>query len=58
MLSLFHAGTGTVRNVANTKLRSFRISDEIYDAVKEKAEAEELTFTAVLLEALIAYLDA
>jgi hypothetical protein len=41
--------------MASTKVRSFRISDEIYNQAKAKAEAEETSVTAVIVRLLSAY---
>jgi antitoxin component of RelBE/YafQ-DinJ toxin-antitoxin module len=41
--------------MANTPLRSFRISDELYKAAKEQAESEGLTLSAVLVWLLEQY---
>ena len=41
--------------MANTPLRSFRISDEIYNAAKARAEADGVTVTDVVVQMLKAY---
>lgn len=46
-----------MRNVANTPLRSFRISDEIYNAAKAQAEAAGTSVSAVIVLSLTEYLE-
>ena len=41
--------------MANTPLRSFRISDELYNAAKEQAESEGLTLSSVIVWLLEQY---
>lgn len=41
--------------MANTPLRSFRISNEIYNAAKVQAEADGVTVTDVIVQMLKAY---
>jgi antitoxin component of RelBE/YafQ-DinJ toxin-antitoxin module len=41
--------------MANTPLRSFRISDEIYNAAKAQADADGLSLTAVIVALLESY---
>ena len=48
-------GPGTVRTVANTPLRSFRISDEVYNAAKDQAELDGVSVTEVVVQMLKAY---
>ena len=43
--------------MANTPLRSFRISDEIYKAAKAQAEADGLSLTAVIVALLESYAE-
>ena len=44
-----------VRTVANTPLRSFRISDDVYKAAQAKAEADGLSVTSVIVALLTSY---
>jgi predicted HicB family RNase H-like nuclease len=44
--------------MANTPLRSFRISDEVYNAAKIQAENEGLSLTAVIVALLESYAEA
>lgn len=44
-----------VRTVANTPLRSFRISDDIYNAAKDQAELDGVSVTEVIVQMLKAY---
>lgn len=55
MQSLWIAGIGTVRTVANTPLRSFRISDEVYNAAKDQAELDGVSVTEVVVQMLKTY---
>ena len=41
--------------MANTPLRSFRISDEIYQAAQKQAQKDEITLTEVVLSLLRLY---
>lgn len=41
--------------MANTPLRSFRISDEIYNAAKDQAEADGVSVTEVVVQMLKTY---
>lgn len=41
--------------MANTPLRSFRISDEVYNAAQAKAQADGLTVTDVVVYWLAVY---
>lgn len=41
--------------MANTPLRSFRISDEIYNAAKAEAESQGVTLTSVVVALLEMY---
>jgi hypothetical protein len=41
--------------MANTPLRSFRISDELYKAAQKQAQKDEMTLTEVLLSLLRLY---
>lgn len=41
--------------MAKTPLRNVRVSDELWDAAKRKAEAEGTTLTAVIVRALEQY---
>ena len=43
--------------MANTPLRSFRISDEIYNAAKAHAYADCLSLTAVIVAILQSYAE-
>jgi antitoxin component of RelBE/YafQ-DinJ toxin-antitoxin module len=43
--------------MANTPLRSFRISDEIYNAAKAQADADGLSLTAVIVALLESYAE-
>lgn len=42
--------------MANTKTRTLRVPDSLWEAVKEKASIEERTITDVIIEALKAYI--
>lgn len=55
MQSLLTAGIGTVLTVANTPLRSFRISDEVYNAAKDQAELDGVSVTEVVVQMLKTY---
>lgn len=55
MQSLWIAGIGTVLTVANTPLRSFRISDEVYNAAKDQAELDGVSVTEVVVQMLKTY---
>lgn len=55
MQNLWIVGIGTVRTVANTPLRSFRISDEVYNAAKDQAEADGVSVTEVIVQMLKTY---
>lgn len=44
-----------VRTVANTPLRSFRISDEVYNAAKNQAELDGVSVTEVVVQMLKTY---
>lgn len=55
MQSLLTAGIGTVLTVANTPLRSFRISDEVYNAAKDQAELDGVSVTEVIVQMLKTY---
>lgn len=50
MMNLFQLWSGIV---ANTPLRSFRISDELYSAAKAQAEREGVSLT----EAIVTWLE-
>ncbi len=41
--------------MANTPLRSFRISDEIYNAAKDQAELDGVSVTEVVVQMLKIY---
>ena len=41
--------------MANTPLRSFRISDEVYNSAKAQAEIDGLSLTAVIVALLESY---
>lgn len=43
--------------MANTPLRSFRISDEVYNSAKAQAESEGLSLTAVIVALLESYAE-
>lgn len=43
--------------MANTPLRSFRISDEVYAAAQSRAVADNTTVTAVIVALLKSYGD-
>lgn len=43
--------------MANTPLRSFRIPDEVYVAALERAKNDGVSLTAVVVSALIEFVD-
>jgi len=43
--------------VANTPIRSFRIPDEVYVPAQRHAEADGVPLTAVIVSALIEFVD-
>ena len=60
MLSLLIVGIGTaqimgVSRMAVTPLRSFRISDEVYNAAKVQAEVDGVSVTEVVVQMLKTY---
>ena len=53
-------GIGTLQimgesDMANTPLRSFRISDEVYNAAKDQAELDGVSVTEVVVQMLKTY---
>lgn len=53
MNSMAKIGRGSL--MANTPLRSFRISDEVYNAAKVQAEADGVSVTEVIVQMLKTY---
>jgi len=53
MNSMGKIGRGSL--MASTPLRSFRISDEIYNAAKDQAESDGVSVTEVVVQMLKIY---
>ena len=55
MLGIGTLQTMGVSDMANTPLRSFRISDEVYNAAKNQAELDGVSVTEVVVQMLKTY---
>lgn len=55
MAAAIRATTKKGKLMANTPLRSFRISDEVYNAAKDQAELDGVSVTEVVVQMLKTY---